>query len=546
MWTPLTPTFLAEVLTPVPSNGNQKFEVRVRNTGNAAMSIRYLEFVALVDPSFAGAVLAYSGNHSPDAVMPDGNKRKVHYRLVFPSGITINAASSYSVGHIEISPPNPTNQPWNVNVSLVDETKSRVRSTPAGSTSVHCTTLPLSAAVRNHTASGHPSCISSPLFKVQQKNGSFDICSGPPAMIQVGFDQIDATSIFKFNRLVFEVKFELTGDLAITGVNYDDWISGWSCPVPIDPNCLGPMPDNPCYDIIGSDAIRFCFAATSPDAITIIGDKYINIEFNNAPGCIRKATLRHLEVLPFGGISCIPPIDNTLANPAASVCPPQVRGRIATEMGVGVAEVDVELILDTSPSNCVELSGCTNNACTKNALTTSTGAYGFCVQSPCACNCFQVTPFKDDNRLNGVTTFDLVLISKHILGTEPFDSPFKMIAADANGNGAITTQDIVQLRRLILGIYDDSDPDPDKHWPSDHARSWRFVDKSFDFPNHQNPFQTQFPESREDISASSNVPVEFTAIKTGDVNNTAVANRPAQRPILPLTWPMLRTPLETP
>jgi hypothetical protein len=529
---------LAEVLTPVLSNGNQKFEVRVRNSGTTAMSIRYLDFVAQVAPSFAGAVLTYSGTHSPDAVMSVGNNRNVHYRLVFPTGITINGTSSYTVGHIEISPPNPTNQPWSVDVSLIDEAKSRVRSIPAGGTSVFCTTLPHSTAVRNHTASGQPSCTTNVSFRVQQKNGIFDICSGTPAMIQVGFDQIDGTSTFKFNRLVFEIKFELTDDLAITGVNYDDWISSWTCPTPIDLSCLDSGSDAPCYDIIGNDVIRFCFAVPSPDAITITGDKYINIEFNNASGCIKRATITHLEVTPWGEVSCIPPIDNTLMNPATSICPPQVRGKIATEFGVGVEEVDVELILDTSPSSCVELSGCTDNACTKNILTTSTGEYGFCIQSPCDCNCFRVTPFKDDNRLNGVTTYDLVLISRHILGIEPLTSPYKMNAADANLSRSITTFDIVEFRKLILGIYDDNNPDPVNHWPTNNARSWRFVDKSYTFPS--NPVNPTFLEFIDDISAASNLAVEFVAIKTGDLNNSVVANRPAQRPVLPLTWPVSR------
>jgi hypothetical protein len=58
---------------------------------------------------------------------------------------------------------------------------------------------------------------------------------------------------------------------------------------------------------------------------------------------------------------------------------------------------------------------------------------------------FTIAPEKDDNPLNGVTTYDLVLISKHILGLEPLDSPYKMIAADANKSGSITTFDIVEF-----------------------------------------------------------------------------------------------------
>lgn len=127
-----------------------------------------------------------------------------------------------------------------------------------------------------------------------------------------------------------------------------------------------------------------------------------------------------------------------------------------------------------------------------------------------------ITPSKDDNPLNGVTTYDLVLISKHILGSEPLDTPYKMIAADANKSGSITSFDIVELRKLILGIYTTLPVNT----------SWRFVPKSFVFPNPQNPFQTAFPSTIEVQNWPSfpNPPHEFIGIKVGDVNNTATGN----------------------
>jgi hypothetical protein len=126
-----------------------------------------------------------------------------------------------------------------------------------------------------------------------------------------------------------------------------------------------------------------------------------------------------------------------------------------------------------------------------------------------------LTPSRIDNQLNGVSTYDLVLISKHILGIESFNSPFKMIAADANKSGSITTFDIIELRKLVLGIYD-SLP---------NNTSWRFVPKEFQFPNVQNPFQTIFPE-KVVLQDWTGYPhdFEFTGIKVGDVNNSAIPN----------------------
>lgn len=120
-----------------------------------------------------------------------------------------------------------------------------------------------------------------------------------------------------------------------------------------------------------------------------------------------------------------------------------------------------------------------------------------------------IEPFKDDSPLSGVSTYDLVLISKHILGLEPLNTPYKMIAADANRSGSITTYDIVEIRKLILGI----------NTEFSNNTSWRFVDRGFQFPEASNPFKTTFPENINFNPYISPVaPLDFIAIKIGDVN----------------------------
>lgn len=119
---------------------------------------------------------------------------------------------------------------------------------------------------------------------------------------------------------------------------------------------------------------------------------------------------------------------------------------------------------------------------------------------------------KNENFLNGVTTYDLVLISKHILGTQAFDNPYKYIAADANRSNTITTFDLVAIRKLILQI--------DITFANN--TSWRFIDKDFVFPNAQNPFQTVFPELLNYNNLSGDViDANFIGIKIGDVNFSA-------------------------
>ena len=147
-------------------------------------------------------------------------------------------------------------------------------------------------------------------------------------------------------------------------------------------------------------------------------------------------------------------------------------------------------------------------------LSDKNGIYGFPNAVPFGSD-YTVTPTKDNDPLNGVTTFDLVLINKHILGLEPLNSPYKMIAADANNSRSITTFDIVELRKLILGIYTELP----------NNTSWRFVDKEFGFPNPLNPFQTIWPETKSvaDVQ-NSQVDEDFVAVKVGDVNLNAVTS----------------------
>jgi SprB repeat len=126
-----------------------------------------------------------------------------------------------------------------------------------------------------------------------------------------------------------------------------------------------------------------------------------------------------------------------------------------------------------------------------------------------------ITPEKDDNPLNGVTTYDLLLMSKHILGITPLTSPYKMIAADVNKSGSITTFDIVELRKMVLGIYND--------FPNN--ASWRFVDKSFTFADPNNPFNQSFPETKSIPATAPNyLAQDFVAMKIGDVSGDATAN----------------------
>ena len=126
---------------------------------------------------------------------------------------------------------------------------------------------------------------------------------------------------------------------------------------------------------------------------------------------------------------------------------------------------------------------------------------------------YTITPSKDKNPLNGVITFDLVLISKHILGVKSFDSPYQWIAADVNQSKTVTAYDIVQLRRLILNIDEDFT----------HNTSWRFISADQVFAG-ENPLTASFDEFYQINNISSNHLMDFIGVKIGDVNGNASTN----------------------
>ncbi|MEZ5049396.1 MAG: hypothetical protein R2766_07075 [Saprospiraceae bacterium] len=121
---------------------------------------------------------------------------------------------------------------------------------------------------------------------------------------------------------------------------------------------------------------------------------------------------------------------------------------------------------------------------------------------------YTVKPYNNDDPSNGVSTLDLVLIQRHILGLSSFTDMKDYIAADANNSQTISAADLIQLRKLILGL--------NSEFPSN--TSWRFVPESatltqnnvFDFDDSYGIYQMD--ESIENA--------DFIAIKVGDVNHS--------------------------
>ncbi|MGI9161104.1 MAG: hypothetical protein ACR2K1_15260, partial [Saprospiraceae bacterium] len=184
-----------------------------------------------------------------------------------------------------------------------------------------------------------------------------------------------------------------------------------------------------------------------------------------------------------------------------------VEGSVQTETGVPVRHVEIK--------------------------TDTTAADGqFLLPNIPACDTLTLKPFRNDNPTNGLTTFDLVLVSRHILGLDTLESPYKLIAADANRSGSVTTYDIVELRKLILGV--------SSSLPNN--TSWRFVPADYTFSNPQVPFLDNFPEQIQlQTSDSDLVAQDFIGIKVGDMNDSAdpAAPTPAAEDRRAGAWPVL-------
>lgn len=129
---------------------------------------------------------------------------------------------------------------------------------------------------------------------------------------------------------------------------------------------------------------------------------------------------------------------------------------------------------------------------------------------------YTIVPEKNDDLNNGVSTIDLVLIARHILGVQTLDSPYKLIAADVDRSGSIGTLDIITLRQMVLGMITEL---------PNHNKSWRFIQSDYQFQNPAKALSEPFPEIYN-INDFDNdmMAIDFVAVKVGDVDLSAKPN----------------------
>ncbi len=127
---------------------------------------------------------------------------------------------------------------------------------------------------------------------------------------------------------------------------------------------------------------------------------------------------------------------------------------------------------------------------------------------------YTVIAEKNDDITNGVSTLDLVMIQRHILGLQTLDSPYKLIASDVNNDEEIKSSDLLSLRKVILGI--------NNQFPNGQ-QSWRFIPKNTAFSDSTDPFPFNEEINIGNLQFAS-LNNDMISIKIGDVNGNAVTN----------------------
>lgn len=147
---------------------------------------------------------------------------------------------------------------------------------------------------------------------------------------------------------------------------------------------------------------------------------------------------------------------------------------------------------------------------TQTVVTNSSGLFTFSVSTS---GTYTVTPTKTVNLLNGVTGVlggDATLIQNHVANLALLPTAYKVVAADANKNGILTSLDASIVNQAYLGS------------PAAQTQlspSWTFVDRSYVFGSV--PPIPNYPKAKTFSVSSDVTQVDFVGIKRGDVNGSA-------------------------
>ena len=173
------------------------------------------------------------------------------------------------------------------------------------------------------------------------------------------------------------------------------------------------------------------------------------------------------------------------------------------------------------PNSYIQLAG---RESTRNEIATS-GEYIFKENKS---QIYQLSGYKDDDHLNGVSTKDIIFIMRHLFGKAPLEGPYNYIAADVNKSNSISISDASELQKLILG----------KSASFSNNTSWRLGDRYQEL-SVDNPWS--FVESIDvRLEDNDQLSHDFIGVKTGDVTGDAQIgkglNHTRNEQVMPLSF----------
>ncbi|MEO1410624.1 MAG: redoxin family protein [Bacteroidota bacterium] len=158
------------------------------------------------------------------------------------------------------------------------------------------------------------------------------------------------------------------------------------------------------------------------------------------------------------------------------------------------------------------LGNVTVHISSQNDPTLSDGNGNYQFPTELAGTTVSIRPEKDDDDRNGVNLLDLVLLQRHMLFIDVFDSPYQYFAADINRSQSILPSDLVLLQRFLLFL----------DVELTHNTSWRYLPRDFTFLNPDNPLAINPPDSIVLSNLDANQSnADFIGVKVGDINGNA-------------------------
>jgi hypothetical protein len=530
------------------ANGNCQIDVLLEYTGTGAgvdidyLDFRYVTVLYEATQTPQNVTINYPVPNTLETTFGNGNGYAVRHVVYLSTGTDIHLSPSSGTvvfATIEINPPALSNDAYSLQVALIDEAASRIR------TNLACTAVDLIQNAAQACSQGGPAPCALPdiVFKVTTDPAQSD-CIHPRVQIGLFSSSASAANPLPFSLLAmeFEIEFLTSGNITLTDVDYADFFPFGNCNS--DPNqiCFQPstppavlIPGATCHKIDGN-TLHFCYTKISSGAatqLTLDPGAFMEAIFDNAGGgCVTGVIVRNIKLRQSTtGDYCLPLVS---LDPFDATCPPEIRGTL-TLVNPSLPVNNADVLLYPLPLFC-QGTPCgydvTSTAPYDPSLSPQPeAAYGFC---PCSeCTGFKVTPVKNNDCVNGVDGDDLDLIRKHVLGLAPFpnNQPHLWLAADADYSGLVSSYDVVLLNKLVLG----------EATTLPNGDCWRFYPSDYTWPappssGTYDPLNPYPPSSRlVNLAAAPTDQVDFLGVKVGDIDGDIAAVQRTLRTV-PVSW----------